>query len=343
MLSLFLAMCAPAMADPWGTGAGASTGDVFVSGPAGAQLLLDGAPTGLTAPATLKQVPVGVHQVGVRQGCMVADQRVEVHAQAIERVDPVLSLGAATLTVGVNVDGAAVTLDGQPLGTSPLTTQTIPCGAHELGATLDGYSRAQSSVQTHAGEVLTVSLELVRAQVGNIAVDVTPVEAEVLLDGKAQGTGPRTLSSVPAGSHTIVARARGYVDGTMPVALGVDETARVSLSLTKQAPFAQRAGLTTVPWGKVALGAGLTIVAGGGAGGAVLTNRAATQNYATYSELTYLDAPDEYYAKSVATPRALTWVSIVGGSLAAVGAGFVWLDVGGVHLFSTGNGVAGTF
>lgn len=343
VLPMLLALCTPAHADPWGTGAGTSTGDVFVSGPAGAQLLLDNVPTGLVAPATLKQVPVGQHQVGVRQGCMVSDQTVVVHAQAIERVDPVLAMGTASITVGVNVDGATVSLDGSSLGVSPLTTQSVPCGTHELTAQMNGYTQAQSSVEMHAGEVLTVSLTIERAQVGNIAVDVVPVDAEVLLDGKVQGTGPRTLSSVPAGAHVVVARARGYADGTMPVALAADETARVNLSLTRQAPLGQRMGLNRVPWGEVVLGTGLTLVAGGGVTGAVIFNHTAVQNYGTYSGLTYADSPDEYYAKSVATPRTLGWVAIIGGGLATLGAGAVWLDVGGVHIFPSGNGVAGTF
>lgn len=332
-----------AFADPWNTGAGNATGDVFVSGPAGAQLLLDNAPTGLVAPATLKQVPVGQHVVSVRQGCMISERTIEVHAGLIERVDPVLAMGTSSLTVGVNVDGANVTLDGKAVGTSPLTTLPVECGTHDVAAAMSGYTRAQSTVETHAGETLTVNLTLAREQVGNITVDVMPLDAEVLLDGKSQGAGPRTLSSIPAGAHTVVARARGYADGTMPVALGADETARVNLSLVPRAPLGQRLGLDKVPWAKVGAGTGLALVAGGAFTGAVLFNQAATENYTTYAGLTYADSPDEYYATSVSAPRTLSWVAVAVGGVATIASGLVWLDVGGVHLFPNGGGVSGTF
>ncbi len=341
-----LLLASPAAhADPWNTGAGTATGDVFVSGPAGAQLLLDNTPTGLVAPATLKAVPVGPHTVGVRQGCMVSDKAIEVHPGLIERVDPVMAMGTSTLTIGVNIDGATVTLDGKPLGTSPLTTQSVTCGSHAVAATLDGYTQSQSTVETHAGETLTVSLTVTRQQVGNIAVDVTPVAAEVLLDGKSQGTGPRTLSSIPSGAHTVVARLHGYADGTMPVALGPDDTAHVSLSLVRQAPLTQRLGLNKVPWAKVGAGTGLTLLAGGAAVGAVFLNNEAIANYGTYASLTYADSPDAYYSANVGTPRTLAWAALGGGALATLGAGLVWMDVGGVHVFAGSKtvGVSGTF
>ena len=180
---------------------------------------------------------------------------------------------------------------------------------------MSGYTRAESTVETHAGETLTVSLTLSREQVGNIAVDVMLIDAEVLLYGKSQGTGPRTLSSIPAGQHIVVARARGYADGTMPVALGMDETARVSLALAD----------------------------GGAFTGTVLFTQAATENYITYAGLTYADAPDEYYATSVSRPRALSWVAGAVAGVAALASGVVWLDVGGVHIFPSGGGVSGTF
>ena len=321
----------------------AAAGDVFVSGPAGATLALDGKPTGVVAPGMIKQVPAGTHIVAIRQGCMVSEQAIEVHAQAIEHVDPAMHMGSAALTITTNMDGAGIAVDGKPVGTAPLAPQALACGTHQIGATLPGYLPAQASVTIEPGQPLAVTLTLARQQVGTIAVDVTPVTAAVYLDGEPEGSGPRTLGTIPIGPHSVTARLRGYTEGSQPVIVAPDTISRVTLSLAPLPSLHQRMATSKVRWTKVGDATGLTLIAGGAFTGAYLLNRSAQLNYATYLQLNYQDSPEVYYKLYVQTPRTISWVIAGTGALCLLGSGVYWLEAGGVHLHATPTGIAGTF
>ncbi|MFT3769381.1 MAG: PEGA domain-containing protein [Minicystis sp.] len=66
-----------------------------------------------------------------------------------------------TLTIKANVDGATLTLDGKPLGSSPLKDEIfVDPGEHTLAASAPSFAPAEQKIRVEKGTAPTVSLTL---------------------------------------------------------------------------------------------------------------------------------------------------------------------------------------
>lgn len=299
-------------------------GDVFVAGPAGASITVDGTPTNLTAPATVIAVPVGRHVVGVRQGCSGVEVPIEVRPNAIERVDAPLVEQRGHISVAVNVWGATIRVDGKDVGAAPVNPVEATCGKHIVEAVVPGYRNATTDLTIQFAETVSVTLTMVREEIGNIAVGVTPLDASVWVDGLEKGTGPMTVSALPSGMHMVEAKKAGFETAKAPITVTEGNTTRVDLTLLKQAPLGQRLGLERVPWWQVGVATGLTAAAGVTAFLAVDSYTQAEGGYAAYTQLTYADDPEAYYATNVEAPRTMATVWAVSSGVRVAGAGLLW-------------------
>ena len=109
----------------------AATGsvDVKVSNAPG-EIVLDGIPTGLKAPAVLSDVPVGSHQLELEYGCMVGSATVDVVEGQATVIDlPLQNVGGTGMLRLKNLPGGAeVVVDGA-LVTRPEEGVTLRGGA----------------------------------------------------------------------------------------------------------------------------------------------------------------------------------------------------------------------
>jgi hypothetical protein len=155
-----------------------AAGRVLVrSSPAGARVVLDGREVGMT-PVTVRALSFGTHLVRVtRDGYVDDERRVSVSAKrpaqslivelsrARETKVDASEGGAARFTAALVVEsrppGAVVYLNGERVGTTPLTLDTVATGSQALRLEMDGYRRWTSSVRVVAGERnrITASLE----------------------------------------------------------------------------------------------------------------------------------------------------------------------------------------
>ncbi|MGE0785181.1 MAG: PEGA domain-containing protein [Sandaracinaceae bacterium] len=65
-----------------------------------------------------------------------------------------------TILVTVNLDGAAVSIDGISIGNSPVAPVTVASGFHEVSVTLDGYAAQQRRTQVAPGDSGRVDVTL---------------------------------------------------------------------------------------------------------------------------------------------------------------------------------------
>lgn len=295
-----------------------ATGDVFVPGPTGATILIDGKPTGLSAPTTVERLPIGPHVIGLRRGCDGIDIPVDVRRGAIERAEGLLGRGPASIAIGVNVDGASVWLDGMSLGQSPVSIMHTSCGIHIVEAEAVGYGRAVAEVRLGYAESLPFGLTLAAIEVGNIAVNLRPFEAEVWIDGQLRGTGPLTVNALQVGLHEVTAHAKGFEPGRAPVTVRGGETVRVELSLVQAKSFAERSGFNQLDWARLAVGSGLGAIAVGSGILAATQFLAVDVAYAEYLTLDYTDDPEAFYVAKVEQPTVAAY-GLTG--LAAIGLG----------------------
>jgi PEGA domain len=144
--------------------------------------VLDGEAVGVT-PLTVRSLTIGSHALRVtRDGYAPEERRVIItaaqpaQALIVELVRQGTSAAgsaapneaggadtrfAAPLIVESRPPGAAVFLNGNRIGTTPVTVEAVPAGSHALRLELDGYRRWTASVRVVAGERnrVTASLE----------------------------------------------------------------------------------------------------------------------------------------------------------------------------------------
>jgi hypothetical protein len=137
--------------------------------------------------------------------------------------------------------GAAVSVDGQPRGSTPLVIRGLELGAHTIAVAVDGkplwerrviltVDRPALSFDLGAPDLETASAVDAR---GALHVDSRPSGAEVWLNGAKVGITPLDLREIGPGNHALRLELPGYRPWVTSVAVGRGERARVAASLER--------------------------------------------------------------------------------------------------------------
>jgi hypothetical protein len=154
--------------------------------------------------------------------------------------------------------GAAVTVNGEWRGRTPLTIDDLPLARHDLRVVQEGYRVWQQTVALSADDpARTVSMQLerqpraaappprpraaepqppapaARSFTGSLYVDSRPRGASVYLDGKRIGTTPMRLPEVPIGSHVVRLELPDHRTWAVSTRVASGEEARVTGSLDR--------------------------------------------------------------------------------------------------------------
>ncbi|MSP60447.1 MAG: PEGA domain-containing protein [Myxococcales bacterium] len=159
---------------------------------------------------------------------MAAERRAELQ-QLIAEMRALL----AEVTISVAPEGAAVALDGQPLGVSPLAPLRIAAGHHVIEVVADGHRPLRREVTVVAGMPLTVALSLeALPSTGRVRIESRTAGAEVKIDGQALGVAPVALDLAPGG-HTLEVSAPGHDTHRSDVAVAVGQSRSIEISLDR--------------------------------------------------------------------------------------------------------------
>jgi len=180
------------------------------SEPANATVLIDSVEVGQT-PLTIK-LEEGIRSLSiqapkfkpfVQDVTVVALQDLLIPTVELIPADGVLSLESRP-------ENAAVILNGEYRGITPLTLAVLPDQQQDIKIYKAGYKLAQRSVSLQADERDTQALALQQDLVP-VKLSVTPKSAEVYVDGVKRGVGSQTLTlnTLP---HRISVRKPGYVE-----------------------------------------------------------------------------------------------------------------------------------
>jgi formylglycine-generating enzyme required for sulfatase activity len=162
-----------------------------------------------TTPARLELME-GSHQLSiVREGFKAWDGIVAT-APNEDRALPTIELEPANAELRVNSIplGASVTVNGRYRGQSPITIALSPDVDYDIGLSKAGYGSAVRQVRLGAAASRAITVDMT-ARVGTVTVRAAPEDAEILVDGRPQGSGSAVLnlSSAP---HTLEVRKDGY-------------------------------------------------------------------------------------------------------------------------------------
>lgn len=141
------------------------------SSPGSASILLDGMYAGQTpanSSLNLDTITPGEHTIGLTlpgyqpystNTTIAPNQTAEVHVTLVPVSGP---LAKGALSVSSDPAGAAISIDNNPLGMSPLTAYDITAGSHKVTITMAGYEEYSTSILVTAGTTSTVSATLLK-------------------------------------------------------------------------------------------------------------------------------------------------------------------------------------
>jgi PEGA domain len=218
------------------------TGSLFVrSDPAGAKVLVDNKPAGVT-PITVLDLSPGSHTVSVTGADgSNAKQSVQVEAGATAtlrlsldrpQVAEATTAAAAEPTNGWVLVDAPIELQvlqgSRQLGTSGRRLPLAP-GSYDLQLRSADYS-ATKRVEVAAGRVARIE---VNVPDGTINLNAAPW-AEVYLDGRSLGETPIANASVSAGTHEVIFRNPQFQELRQMVTVASGKPTRLAVTLTKK-------------------------------------------------------------------------------------------------------------
>lgn len=180
----------------------------------------------------------------------------------VEGVIREIETSRAVLSFEVEPSGVAVTLDGRPLGTTPLPrgVEVLP-GPHEISLSLALHEPLTQTINVHAHErrLYQANLHPVERN-SRIQVSVVPAEAEITLDGAPAGRGS-VDERVRPGEHQVTFQMPGYLPRSerIRVAPLSEETLRVTLDARPRS-IVTRWWFWAAIGGAIAVGATLAVV-----------------------------------------------------------------------------------
>jgi formylglycine-generating enzyme required for sulfatase activity len=207
----------------------------ITSEPPGATLTVDGTASGAT-PVTV-DLMAGEHRLLVTHPGYTDWVRSLTIAPNEPLILPVtLSLADATVALTSQPDGATVRVDGEYRGRTPLELNLTPGEAHRLQLGKSGYADLDQTLSLNPGETRTLTLNL-KAHLGTVRLQVSPSDAQVLVDGRPRGQGSQVLR-LGTGPHRIEVRREGYVSQQHSVTArsGIEQSLKVELSAVAVTP-----------------------------------------------------------------------------------------------------------
>ncbi len=212
------------------------------SRPAGAQVLVDG--TALASTPAELELGAGERQVELRLAgynawrdtiTVLADQPLTVPEVTLIQAD-------GRVELATDPAGAAVSVNGDYQGATPLTLRLRPGRPHAITLTKPGYDTEtrELSVEADSGRRLEIPLT---AQFGEIEVVSDPPAAEIYVNGEPRGVTPARLSLL-AVTHELEVRLEGHASQSTTITPRTGftqrwETALVALDTVTGAGYPQ--------------------------------------------------------------------------------------------------------
>ena len=219
-----------------------SVSDIEISStPSGADIWLNGSPTGEITPYTFRNKPPGQYDIRlVKEKHKPADSVTTLEAGKDAQHHSVLDPNFGGLQIVTNPPGVRIILNGQDSGrTTPTTFEALNAGINVLELQKEGYGTEKERITIpDDGSTLTVTRELA-AKLGAVMLTSTTPKGEPCLGGeiyingeKIEETTPRKLSLVAA-EQEIIVRCDG-MKGSQKVAVKHNETIKINILVQKR-------------------------------------------------------------------------------------------------------------
>ncbi len=159
-------------------------------------------------------------------------------ATAVPSPEPSSAPVLGTLGVESEPAGAAVSLNGEARGVTPLNLSDLALGEYEVKVEAKGFLPFTQKVTLGDAQPVQVRATLTRPAPGQATLDVlsTPFGAAVSIDGQPVGQTPLTGYKLKAGTHRVELTRHGYEPFSQSVTLQAGKSQRVDAALSPLPP-----------------------------------------------------------------------------------------------------------
>jgi hypothetical protein len=197
----------------------------LVTQPAGARVLLDGAPAGET-PLTIESVSPGRHTITFVTTSGSVRKTVRVEAGKTASLDVPVYSGWIAVFAPVLLEIAE---NGRSIGTSEQGRLMLTPGRHQLTfSNRDLGFTSSETVDVEPGEERSVNVQ----PTGELSLNALPW-AEVWIDGQKAGDTPIANLRVPLGTHEIVFKNPQYADRRLTTTVRANAASAATVDFTK--------------------------------------------------------------------------------------------------------------
>lgn len=201
------------------------------SEPSGAAVVIDGKEAGRTPLEPVSLEP-GAHVVTVRARRYQAYRtNVAIEGKDVaQTLEVKLTPAWAPVTFRSEPAGATVLVDGEEVGTTPLTAE-IGAGTHQVLLRLAGYRPWEHHLNVAANQPQNLPIVRLAPAEGTLRITSEPAGANVVVADEFRGRTPVTMSFPPNRSITIRVAKAGYEPAAREVRLAPEEDRTLALTL----------------------------------------------------------------------------------------------------------------
>jgi|GEM_PF-291183 len=222
------------------------TGELFVmTTPPGAVVEINGEVAGPT-PLQTSEVPVGDVLLTVRkQG--FRSEYLSLRMSEGGRVVRELTLQPleGLVLIRSTPPGAAVTVDDELRGNTPLPLHNLDLGPHRAQLALPGYNNREVAFDVEGRTPTSIEVDMI-SNSGSLVVHSEPSGATLFVDGRNRGATPASIERLQEGQRDVTLEMAGYQPYRGAVEILPGETARLDASLD---PLPARLRVVTRPAG----------------------------------------------------------------------------------------------
>ncbi len=213
------------------------------STPEGADVMVDGKPTGLKSPCTINELASGQHELRlIKEMYSPFVQQFTIKDGEITELN--ISLDANFGMVHIQTDPEAdIYIDGDLKGHGEWSGD-LSTGQHQAEARLINYYSVTEGFEVNAGDNKTIELKPI-PKTGNVDIVTQPLQARIILDGKDYGTTPNTLTHILVGDHNLQLSKEGY--GTITKTISIIENQ--TLEINEELPGGKEITINSEPAG----------------------------------------------------------------------------------------------
>ena len=129
--------------------------------------------------------------------------------------------------------GAKVLLDGKEIGETPLISNRILEGIHEVQIVMANYTPAKRTVKISPTTPADIKVDLASI-FGTVMITSTPAAANVTIDGRSIGVTPCTSSNLKEGTYIIKISKPGYYSTTKSVVISQNKQSTLNVQLENE-------------------------------------------------------------------------------------------------------------